>query len=95
VAARIPSEGLIQPVILDRLGDGHDGHVRVEACKRLGWRSLPGIARGEDTHLSLPAHHVSSKEEGADYARQGHSTDQAGLVGVFCQANKEQKANQS
>jgi len=49
LADRIKREGLIQPVVLDRVQDGQyriiAGHRRVEACKRLGWRSLPAIVR--------------------------------------------------
>jgi len=47
LAARIRTEGLIQPVVLAQMDDGQyrivAGHMRVEACKRLGWRSLPAI----------------------------------------------------
>ncbi|MBN1579569.1 MAG: mechanosensitive ion channel [Anaerolineae bacterium] len=46
---RIKNEGLIQPVVLNRIKEGQyriiAGHMRVEACKRLGWRSLPAIVR--------------------------------------------------
>jgi hypothetical protein len=49
LADRIKEEGLIQPVVLSRTGEGEyrivAGHMRVEACKRLGWRSLPAIVR--------------------------------------------------
>ena len=47
LAARISAEGLIQPIVLAQMDDGQyqvvAGHMRVEACKRLGWRSLPAI----------------------------------------------------
>ena len=49
LADRINEEGLIQPVVLSRTGEDEyhivAGHMRVEACKRLGWRSLPAIVR--------------------------------------------------
>lgn len=48
LAAKIQEEGLIQPVVLTRQdGEYHvvAGHMRIEACKRLGWRSVPAIIR--------------------------------------------------
>jgi hypothetical protein len=49
VVTSIREEGLIQPVVLSLSSDGHyrviAGHMRVEACKRLGWRSIPAIIR--------------------------------------------------
>jgi len=53
LAERIKSEGLIQPVVVKRLDDGTyevvAGHMRVEACKRLGWRSVPAVMHESDT----------------------------------------------
>jgi hypothetical protein len=103
LAARIQAEGLIQPVVLDRSADGQyqvaAGHMRVEACKRLGWRSLPAIVRGEGARLSMAGSseedHVSQNDEGADYARQRYSTDQTRPVGPFCTTDQEQQAKQS
>jgi small-conductance mechanosensitive channel len=47
LGVRIRTEGLIQPVVLAQSDDGRyrvvAGHMRVEACKRLGWQSLPAI----------------------------------------------------
>ena len=47
LGVRIRTEGLIQPVVLAQMDDGQyrvvAGHMRVEACKRLGWQSLPAI----------------------------------------------------
>ncbi|MBN1583476.1 MAG: mechanosensitive ion channel [Anaerolineae bacterium] len=49
LAERIKAEGLIQPVVLTQVADGRYrvivGHMRVEACKRLGWRSVPAVIR--------------------------------------------------
>ena len=49
LAERINDEGLVQPVVLNRVREGHyrviAGHMRVEACKRLGWRSVPAVVR--------------------------------------------------
>jgi small-conductance mechanosensitive channel len=52
LAERIKAEGLIQPVVLKLLDSGDYqvvvGHMRVEACKRLGWRTVPAVVRDED-----------------------------------------------
>jgi small-conductance mechanosensitive channel len=52
LTGKIREEGLIQPVVLRPTADGQyriiAGHMRVEACKRLGWRSLPAIVRKEE-----------------------------------------------
>jgi small-conductance mechanosensitive channel len=52
LAERIKAEGLIQPVVLKLLDSGDYqvvvGHMRVEACKRLGWRTVPAVVREED-----------------------------------------------
>jgi ParB family chromosome partitioning protein len=49
LADRIRDEGLIQPVVLSRENGGQysvvAGHKRVEACKQLGWHSLPAVIR--------------------------------------------------
>lgn len=49
LANRIKEEGLIQPVVLSKVGQGRyriiAGHMRVEACKQLGWRSLPAVVK--------------------------------------------------
>jgi len=52
LADRIKLNGLIQPVVLNRTDDEQyriiAGHMRVEACKRLGWRSLPAVVRDKE-----------------------------------------------
>jgi small-conductance mechanosensitive channel len=52
LAARIKAEGLIQPIVVRPTEDGRyalvAGHLRVEACKRLGWRAIPAIVRPEE-----------------------------------------------
>jgi small-conductance mechanosensitive channel len=52
LAGRIKEEGLVQPVVLYQLAEGRyriiAGHMRVEACKRLGWRSLPAVVKGRE-----------------------------------------------
>jgi len=52
LADRIKGEGLIQPVVLHQVEEGQyrivAGHMRVEACKRLGWRSLPAVVRDRE-----------------------------------------------
>jgi small-conductance mechanosensitive channel len=51
LAAKIRTEGLIQPVIVEEDGLGTfqvvAGPLRVEACKRLGWRTIPAVVRGK------------------------------------------------
>jgi hypothetical protein len=58
LAVRIRQEGLVQPVVLNRAPEGQYqvivGHRRIEACKRLGWRSIPAIIR-DDIGLQNPA----------------------------------------
>jgi hypothetical protein len=52
LADRIKDKGLVQPIVLNRVQEGQyrivAGHMRVEACKRLGWRNLPAVVRGEE-----------------------------------------------
>jgi ParB family chromosome partitioning protein len=52
LADRIKDKGLVQPVVLNRVQEGQyrivAGHMRVEACKRLGWRNLPAVVKGEE-----------------------------------------------
>ena len=52
LTSKIREEGLIQPVVLRQTTDGQyriiAGHMRIEACKRLGWRSLPAVIRKEE-----------------------------------------------
>jgi small-conductance mechanosensitive channel len=52
LTSKIREEGLIQPVVLRQTADGQyrivAGHMRIEACKRLGWRSLPAIVRKKE-----------------------------------------------
>jgi len=49
---RIREDGLVQPVVLTQTPEGRyrivAGHMRIEACKRLGWRSVPAIVRPSD-----------------------------------------------
>jgi small-conductance mechanosensitive channel len=51
LADRIREEGLIQPIVLNETAPGEyqvvAGHMRVEACKRLGWRSVPAVVRSQ------------------------------------------------
>jgi ParB family chromosome partitioning protein len=58
LASRINDEGLIQPVVLRQISPGRyrviAGHMRVEACKRLGWRSLPAVLKEEGTRDISP-----------------------------------------
>jgi small-conductance mechanosensitive channel len=57
LAEGIKSEGLIQPVVVTKTSTGVyrvvAGHMRVAACKRLGWRSVPAIVREMHHDLGL------------------------------------------
>ncbi len=59
LAERIRSEGLIQPVVVTQTGEGTYrvvvGHMRVAACKRLGWRSVPAVLREANAERGRPA----------------------------------------
>jgi ParB/RepB/Spo0J family partition protein len=51
LARAIASQGLLQPIIVVRRPDdtGFDvlaGHMRLLACKRLGWKTIPAVVRG-------------------------------------------------
>jgi ParB family chromosome partitioning protein len=37
----IKTQGLIDPIIVDVVGNLYDGHARLKACKRLGWKLIP------------------------------------------------------
>jgi len=50
LARSIQAEGLLQPIVVMRKGqtDQYEvlaGHLRLEACKRLGWKMVPAIVR--------------------------------------------------
>jgi len=51
LAGRIAGQGLLQPILVVRTPDGdrYDivaGHLRLEACKQLGWKTIPAVVRG-------------------------------------------------
>jgi ParB family chromosome partitioning protein len=51
LAASITSHGLLQPIVVRRIGDRYEliaGHRRVEAMRRLGWQTAPAIVRATD-----------------------------------------------
>jgi len=48
IAQSIAAQGLLQPIVLTKAphGDGYDilaGHLRFEACKQLGWKTIPAV----------------------------------------------------
>ncbi|MFH0983710.1 MAG: ParB N-terminal domain-containing protein, partial [Planctomycetota bacterium] len=48
VARSIAAHGLLQPIMVVRTpqGDGYDllaGHLRLAACKKLGWKTIPAV----------------------------------------------------
>ena len=63
LAARIESKGLLQPlVVIENPESGKfeilAGHLRFEACKRLGWKTIPAVVRSagaRDTLARPPA----------------------------------------
>jgi len=50
LAQRIQKMGLLQPIVVRRVGAGRvelvAGRFRLLACKRLGWKVIPAIVRG-------------------------------------------------
>jgi ParB family chromosome partitioning protein len=51
LAASIEAHGLLQPVLVRRIGDRFEliaGHRRLEALRRLGWAEAPAIVRAAD-----------------------------------------------
>ena len=44
---RIAAEGLLQPIVVERRPDGRHtliaGHLRYQACRSLGWKTIPAI----------------------------------------------------
>ncbi len=58
LAEKIRAEGLIQPVIVEETEAGGflvvAGPLRVEACKRLGWRTIPAVVRPREGHAPRP-----------------------------------------
>jgi len=52
LAQRIAGQGLLQPVLVVKAPDGKHydivaGHLRLEACRLLGWKTIPAVVRGE------------------------------------------------
>lgn len=58
VAESIARHGLLQPIVLIRTPRGRyeivAGHLRYEACKQLGWKTIPAVIRGPDP-ATVPA----------------------------------------
>jgi len=58
LAESIRANGLLQPVMVRRRGDGYElvfGLHRLEACRRLGWRKIPALVReisGEEAFVA-------------------------------------------
>jgi ParB family chromosome partitioning protein len=59
VARSIAALGLLQPIMVVKnpQGDGYDllaGHLRLAACKKLGWKTVPAVVldstRGPANH---------------------------------------------
>ncbi len=63
LARGIRSQGLLQPVVVTPLSDGSGyellaGHLRLAACRSLGWKAVPAVIR----------HHQSSPPDSPDAA---------------------------
>lgn len=59
LAERIRKMGLLQPIVVERLPNGHcrllAGRLRYIACRRLGWKMIPAIVReGGDGKSTVP-----------------------------------------
>jgi small-conductance mechanosensitive channel len=55
LAQSIAAQGLLQPIVLikgprEDLYDIAAGHLRLEACKRLGWKTIPAMVREIASH---------------------------------------------
>ena len=53
LAQRIAGVGLLQPVVVVKAPDGEHydivaGHLRLEACRHLGWKTIPAVVKGEE-----------------------------------------------
>ena len=51
LAQSIAAQGLLQPIMLIKIPDTEfyeiaTGHLRFDACKRLGWKTIPAVVRG-------------------------------------------------
>jgi ParB family chromosome partitioning protein len=50
LAKSIAAQGLLQPIVVIQKPQGGRyevlaGHIRFEACKKLGWKSIPAVIR--------------------------------------------------
>lgn len=51
LARSIQEQGLLQPVVVRRAGDGYEllaGERRLRACRRIGWTEVPALVREAD-----------------------------------------------
>jgi len=53
VAKSIAAQGLLQPIVVLKRPEGGvyevlAGHLRFEACRKLGWKTIPAVVKGSD-----------------------------------------------
>jgi ParB family transcriptional regulator, chromosome partitioning protein len=87
LAASIQENGLVEPIVVARLGDGSGyriiaGHRRTVACRQLGWQTVPAIHRPDlvSDDVTTPEHLATMLAENTQ--REGLSRDEisAGLA---------------
>lgn len=69
LAKSIESSGLLQPILVRPVESIYEvvfGHHRLEACKRLGWESIPAVIRemsDDDSFLNKVVENLQRNEE--------------------------------
>jgi small-conductance mechanosensitive channel len=63
----IAAEGLLQPIVVAPRGDDGEyevlaGQLRLEACRRLGWTSIPALVHGHRPNHARPAPGAPARE---------------------------------
>lgn len=69
LAQSIRANGLLQPILVRPLGSSYEvvfGYHRLEACKRLGWKSIPAIVKKMSDDDSFVAKVVENLQRNAE-----------------------------
>jgi small-conductance mechanosensitive channel len=68
LAQSIATHGLLQPILVIRAPSGGfdivAGQLRFEACKRLGWKTIPAVVRGPIQEARLTMEHLDRSSSG-------------------------------